>query len=112
MVGDRFSTIDMDSDMPTAFKTKEATSLTYSLLSHGTKDTVALAWRFALCEKLLEEGVGFIILDDPMVDIDPARRKDVVKAIKEFSEQYQTIVMTCHPDHAEELNSEKEVMKF
>ncbi|SMO93361.1 AAA family ATPase [Fodinibius sediminis] len=110
MVGDRFSTIDMKSDMPTAFKTQEATSLTYNLLSHGTKDTVALAWRFALCEKFLPEGNGFVILDDPMVDIDPERRKDVVKAINQFSEQYQTLVMTCHPDHAEELsNSDFEV---
>ncbi|MDZ7692359.1 MAG: hypothetical protein U5K69_14690 [Balneolaceae bacterium] len=112
MVGDRFSTVDMDSDMPTAFKTKEATSLTYNLLSHGTKDTVALAWRFALCEKFLEDGTGFIILDDPMVDIDPERRKNVVKAINQFSEQYQTIVMTCHPGHAEELNSKKEVIEL
>jgi len=104
MVGDRFSTVDMDSDMPTAFKTQEATSLTYNLLSHGTKDTVALAWRFALSEKFLAKKDGFIILDDPMVDMDPERRKDVVKAINEFSEQYQTIVMTCHPDHMEELS--------
>jgi len=105
MVGDRFSTVDMDSDMPTAFKTQEATSLTYNLLSHGTKDTVALSWRFALCEKFLDGGNGFVILDDPMVDIDPERREKVVKAINEFSEQYQTIVMTCHPDHAEELGT-------
>ena len=107
MVGDRFSTVDMDSDMPTAFKTQEATSLTYNLLSHGTKDTVALAWRFALCEKFLDEGNGFVILDDPMVDIDPERRKDVVKAINEFSETYQTILMTCHPDHKEELKGQQ-----
>ncbi|SHG31733.1 DNA repair exonuclease SbcCD ATPase subunit [Fodinibius roseus] len=110
MVGDRFSTVDMDSDMPTVFKTQEATSLTYNLLSHGTKDTVALAWRFTLCQKFLEGGSGFMILDDPMVDIDPKRRKAVVQAINEFSEQYQTIVMTCHPDHAEELNGEDLVM--
>lgn len=106
MVGDRFSTVDMDSDLPTAFKTQEATELTYNLLSHGTKDTVALAWRFALCEKFLPEGNGFVILDDPMVDIDPERRKDVVKAINTFAEQYQTIVMTCHPEHAEDLGTD------
>lgn len=105
MIGDRFAAIDMDNDIPAAFKTDKAAELTYNLLSHGTKDTVALAWRFALCEKFLADGNGFIILDDPMVDIDPGRRKDVVKAINEFSNQYQTIVMTCHPDHARELGS-------
>lgn len=107
MVGDRFSTVDMESDMPTAFKTQEATSLTYNLLSHGTKDTVALAWRFALTEKFLQDETGFIILDDPMVDIDPERRKGVVKAINKFSEQYQTVVMTCHPDQVEEFGKDK-----
>lgn len=106
MVGDRFSTVDMDSDMPLAFKTNEATSLSYSLLSHGTKDTVALAWRFALCQKFLDKEPGFIILDDPMVDIDPERRKGVVKAIREFSKNHQIIIMSCHPDHAENLGDD------
>lgn len=106
MVSDRFYTVDMDSDMPPAFKTQEASLLIYNLLSHGTKDTVALAWRFALCEKFLDKGTGFIILDDPMVDIDPERRQGVAKAIKEFSKDYQIILMSCHPDHAEELGDD------
>lgn len=112
MIDDRFSTVDMDNDMPTAFKTKEATSLSYSLLSHGTKDTVALAWRFALTEKFLGKETGFIILDDPMVDIDPERRKGVIKAIKTFSKQYQTIVMTCHTIQADELGGQCKVLNM
>jgi len=47
-----------------------------------------------------------------MVDIDPDRRKDVVKAINKFAEEYQTIVMTCHPDHAEELIDKKNILKL
>jgi exonuclease SbcC len=111
MIGERFS-VEMDDDLPAAFKTQNATSLSFDILSHGTKDTVALAWRFALCEKFLTDESGFIILDDPMVDIDPERRKDVVKAIKQFGEEYQTIVMTCHPDHAEELIDKKNILKL
>ncbi len=110
MLGQRFSTIDMDDDMPSAFKAKDAAALPFDLLSHGTKDTVALAWRFALCEKFFSEATGFVILDDPMVDIDPERRKDVVKAINGFSRQFQTIVLTCHPEHAEELGGEPEIV--
>ena len=68
-----------------------------------TKDTVALAWRFALREKFLTGSTGFLILDDPMVDIDPDRRKAVIKTINRFAEAYQMIVMTCQPEHAEEL---------
>jgi exonuclease SbcC len=111
MIGKRFS-VEMDDDLPAAFKTQNATSLSFDILSHGTKDTVALAWRFALCEKFLADESGFIMLDDPMVDIDPERRKEVVKAITQFSEQYQTIVMTCHPDHAEELIDKKNILKL
>lgn len=104
VVGDRFSAVNMDSDIPTAFSAQNDTDLGYQLLSHGTKDTVALAWPFALSEKFLGEETGFIILDDPMVDIDPERRKEVVKAINAFSEQHQVIVMTCHPNHAKTFN--------
>jgi exonuclease SbcC len=111
MVGERFS-VEMDDDLPAAFKTQNATPLSFDILSHGTKDTVALAWRFALCEKFLTDKSGFIMLDDPMVDIDPDRRKDVVKAINKFAEEYQTIVMTCHPDHAEELIDKKNILKL
>ena len=49
-------------------------------------------------------------MDDSIVDIDPRRRKNVVNAINQFSEQYQTIVMTCHPDHAEELTGKEKVL--
>lgn len=110
MVGDRFSAVAMAKDIPSVFETSDSKPLTYNLLSHGTKDTVCLAWRFALCEKFLNNHQGFIILDDPMVDIDPERRKNVVEAIQQFSRQYQVILMTCHPDHAEELTGKDEVV--
>lgn len=112
IIGDRIKAVEMDDDLPVLFKTNDERPLTYELLSHGTKDVVALAWRFALTEHFLQDHAGFIILDDPMVDIDPKRRKGVVKSIKKFSEQYQTIVMTCHPDHAEELVGNKDAVQI
>jgi len=51
MVGSRFDEIQMDGDLPSTFTTDDGRPLTYSLLSHGTKDTVALAWRFALTKQ-------------------------------------------------------------
>ncbi len=104
MVGGRFETIVMDGDLPTAFKTDDGRQLTYNLLSHGTKDTVALAWRFALTEHFLQKQKGFIILDDPMVDMDPTRRELASKAIEEFAKEQQVLVLTCHPEHGELLN--------
>ncbi len=101
MVGNRFETIELDRDLPSSFKTDDGRPLTYNLLSHGTKDIVALAWRFALTEHFLQDQSGFIILDDPMVDMDPDRRELASKAIEEFAKEHQVLVMTCHPEHGE-----------
>ena len=100
MAGDRFNGILMEEDMPKAFQTGDQRELPYEILSHGTKDTVALAWRFALVEYFLKENAGFIILDDPMVDMDSRRREGASHAIRTKAQQKQVIVMTCHPEHS------------
>ena len=101
MAGSRFGEIEMDGDLPSTFSTDDGRPLTYSLLSHGTKDIVALAWRFALAEHFLQDQSGFIILDDPMVDMDPERRALASKAIEAFAGKHQVLLMTCHPEHGE-----------
>ncbi len=103
MAGDRFEGILMEEDMPKAFQTGDQRHLPYDILSHGTKDTVALAWRFALVEYFLKENAGFIILDDPMVDMDSRRREGASHAIRTKAQQKQVIVMTCHPEHSDVL---------
>jgi len=105
MVGDRFEEVEMAGDLPATFTTDDGRPLTYNLLSHGTKDAVALAWRFALTEHFLQDQAGFIILDDPMVDMDPDRREPASKAIEEFANEHQVLVMTCHPEHGELLDN-------
>jgi len=105
MVGDRFEEVEMAGDLPATFTTDDGRPLTYNLLSHGTKDAVALAWRFALTEHFLQGQAGFIILDDPMVDMDPDRREPASKAIEEFANEHQVLVMTCHPEHGELLDN-------
>jgi len=103
MTEGRFDTIEMNADLPSTFQTSDGRPLTYELLSHGTKDVVALAWRFALTEHFMQGKAGFIILDDPMVDMDPERRKMASEAIEEFAKEQQVLVMTCHPEHKELL---------
>lgn len=103
MIGSRIETVQMSDDLPATFKTDDGRPLTYDLLSHGTKDTVALAWRFALTEHFLQHQPGFIILDDPMVDMDPDRRDLASKAIEEFAKEHQVLIMTCHPEHGKML---------
>lgn len=103
ITGERFSMVNMQQDMPGSFVTDQQRELTYRMLSHGTKGAVALAWRFALCDHLLDNKPAVIALDDPLVDMDPKRRLQAVEAIHEFSKKHQVLIMTCHPDHAEEM---------
>ncbi|MCC5908803.1 MAG: AAA family ATPase [Balneolaceae bacterium] len=113
MAGNRFDSVQMNGDLPATFQTDDGRPLTYELLSHGTKDIVALAWRFALTEYFLQDQTGFIVLDDPMVDMDPERRDKASKAIEEFANDRQVLVMTCHPEHAELIkNKESEIAAF
>ena len=113
MVGNRFDTIQMNGDLPQTFQTDDGRPLTYEILSHGTKDIVALAWRFALTQYFLKDQTGFIVLDDPMVDMDPERRKMASEAIEEFAGKQQVLVMTCHPEHAKQIGKKnKSAIEF
>lgn len=103
MIHGRFSFIEMERDMPVHFVTSDNKPLSYELLSHGTKDAVSVAWRFALSEYFLGDNTGFLVLDDPLVDLDPDRQKMAAKAIEEYAKNNQVLVFTCHPVHAEML---------
>ncbi len=72
-------------------------------LSYGTSDSAALALRFALYENMFDENKGFIILDDCLVNLDPARRDKAIGLIQGFSEKYQVVFSTCNPDTAIDL---------
>jgi uncharacterized protein YhaN len=48
---------------------------------------------------------GFFLLDDPFTDMDSTRRAAAIQAIGTFAENHQVLFFTCHPEHAEELQS-------
>ena len=95
----RFSGIEHDNELPEAFMSNGDGALTFSHLSHGTRDMVSLAWKFAATKHFLCERQGFIILDDPLVDMDPQRRALASRAIEKFSKECQVLLFTCHPEH-------------
>lgn len=102
--GGRFAGARLREAVPESFSAGTGDSeLPFDLLSWGTRDLVALALRLVLAEYVLRDRSGFLVLDDPLVDMDPARRRSAAGAIGEFASRYQTIVFTCHPDHAAEL---------
>lgn len=76
--------------------------LPIELLSAGTYDSVSLALRFSLLKHIFKNK-GYLILDDCLVDLDPLRKEEAVKMIRELAEDYQIIFTTCDPGTANML---------
>jgi uncharacterized protein YhaN len=57
----------------------------------------------ALAKIYLEEMEGFLVLDDPFTDMDPARRIAAGRCLGEFAKRCQVLFFTCHPEHRREL---------
>jgi exonuclease SbcC len=81
----------------------DGTAIPAGRLSLGTRAGVGLAVRLSMARWFLQADDGFLILDDPMVDMDPQRQAAATVAIAEFSTERQTIIFTCHPAHAAQL---------
>ncbi|TVR59758.1 MAG: hypothetical protein EA426_06830 [Spirochaetaceae bacterium] len=70
------------------------------LLSTGMRDVLGLALRMTAAEVLFGESRGFLVLDDPFVDLDPSRKRAAVDVVSEFATRHQVVIFTCHPDLA------------
>ena len=99
-----FSRVEMEHDIPKKLIKGDGSELTYNLLSFGTKDTFSLALRLTMAEYFLQDKSGFLILDDPLVDMDPDRQALAAEQINEFAKTRQVIFLTCHPQTAEMLS--------
>lgn len=68
------------------------------LLSSGTKQAVLLAFRLALLSYYYKDGGAVVVLDDVLLDMDPARRDRAAALLKDFaSKGNQVIFTTCDP---------------
>jgi len=104
MSGKSFSKVEMEQDLPGKLIKDDGSELTYNLLSFGTKDTFSLALRLTMAEYFLQDKSGFLILDDPLVDMDSGRQALAAEQINQFAKTRQVIFLTCHPQTAETLS--------
>jgi len=104
MSGNSFSRVEMEQDIPEKLIKSDGSELSYDLLSFGTKDTFSLALRLAMAEYFLQDKSGFLVLDDPLVDMDADRQALAAEQINEFAKNKQVIFLTCHPQTAKLLN--------
>jgi DNA repair protein SbcC/Rad50 len=103
MTGERWSSVALEGALPSAMVSRSGARLAWEQLSAGTRDLLALALRLAMASRLLGDARGFAAMDDPLVEMDPARQKAAAAALRSFAEHRQLIVLTCHPAHAELL---------
>jgi DNA repair protein SbcC/Rad50 len=99
----RYSQIEMAGCLPEGFLRGDGKPLPYELLSQGTKDILSLALRLVMAEYFLKNADGFLMMDDPLVDLDPARQERAAEALRRFAEKKQLLLFTCHPFNAELL---------
>lgn len=73
--------------------------MSYEILSDGTAETVALAFRLAMLKNVFPDGGGFAIFDDPLVNMDDERKQRSIELIEEFAKDNQVIFVTCHNEY-------------
>jgi exonuclease SbcC len=103
----RYSAVTMDGRVPSDLVDGHGKKIPLDYLSEGTKDVLGLAIRLAMAKHFLVASDGFIMMDDPLVDLDPDRQKSAAQLLQESSETKQVIVFTCHPEHARVLGGNR-----
>lgn len=107
MTGKRYSKIKMEEGLPQGFIRDDGKVLFHELLSHGTKDVLGLALRLSMAKHFLRDADGFLLMDDPLVNLDPDRQKKAVEIINEYAKEKQILIFTCHPTRADLLSGHK-----
>jgi exonuclease SbcC len=100
LTADRYRSISLEGSLPRGVIREDGATLFYSLLSAGTKDVFGLALRLAMADYFLKEQDGFLVMDDPLVDLDPHRQELAAGVLSRFAEEKQLILFTCHPANA------------
>jgi len=97
----RYHLGDLEGALPLSVTAAEGKTLPVHLLSAGTASGAALSLRLAMAEYLLQEAGGFLIMDDPLVNLDPDRKQSAARAVQDFAQAKQTLIATCDPQTAE-----------
>ena len=85
--------------MSTTARAQIAPSVGDPSLSCATREQVFLAARLAIVDMLWPEGGPPLLLDDPLVNFDPARREAALEVIREAAQRHQVILFTCAHDY-------------
>ncbi|MDY6826516.1 MAG: SMC family ATPase [Bacillota bacterium] len=98
--GGCYRVAELDGPLPDEIVTADGRAMPIHLLSTGTIGGTALALRLAMSRYLLEDEEGFVIMDDPLISLDPERKQSAAELIREFAAERQLIITTFDPETA------------
>ncbi|MGD1053022.1 MAG: AAA family ATPase [Candidatus Dormibacteria bacterium] len=108
LTGDHYSEANVDMDhFAIALASPDRDQLvSLDLVSHGTRDQVALLLRLALCDVLGDAGESVpLLLDEPLASADPRRGRGLLEFLAQLSATNQLVVTTSDPGIAATLVS-------
>lgn len=97
LTGHRYGGAALEGPMPSHIKDADGKELPAEYLSAGTARGLLLALRLAVAGYLLKGRAGFLVMDDPLVDLDPHRKKEAAAALASFARDCQVLITTCDP---------------
>jgi uncharacterized protein YhaN len=100
LTAERYTKVKLLEDSLSRAVRTDGLEIPFDLLSAGTKVGLGLAVLLSMARYFLEGLDGFLIMDDPLVDMDPKRQEATAKVIQNFSRAKQVLIATCHPEHA------------
>ena len=99
----RYEGVRMDGCLPEGVVRDDDVFLPIDFLSAGTKDMLLLSLKLSMANYFLKGEDGFLLMDDPLVNLDPERQLNASELLREFAKDKQLIIFTCNPHHAELL---------
>ena len=72
---------------------------------------LALSLRLSMADYYSKDNKGFLIMDDPLTDMDASRQQSAANCIKQFATEKQVILFTCHQSHADILGGNRLSLK-
>ena len=89
----------------------------HALHSEGHQDSMGICLFLALNEALIEQDIGFVVLDDVMMSVDTGHRKDICRLLVDKFPGHQFVITTHDRTWAKQLKQEtvvrpSEVIEF
>ena len=109
--GHRYIAAALNGAIPSTIVGADGGELPVHLLSTGTTRGIALALRLAMAEYLLGDAGGFMVMDDPLVDLDPERKRYAAAMVSDYAIEKQLIIATCDPETAKLLGGHRIELK-